>query len=144
LERRGVFIINDPYNKEVPVDNHLVRIALRLGIVEVDRETLEKIAAGIEFSWEEDVLLRLSAREAYKLVSMASGLDPFILDDFLWTFGRKCCTRERPVCIRGCDESCLRAKGCRGGGCGLRHVCSAYENPLLMVPEHNYRNTWYY
>ncbi|MFP3228493.1 MAG: hypothetical protein RXQ71_06865, partial [Caldisphaera sp.] len=28
LERRGVLNINDPYNKEVPVDNHLTRVAL--------------------------------------------------------------------------------------------------------------------
>jgi hypothetical protein len=144
LERRGVFIINDPHNKEVPVDNHLVRIALRLGIVEVDKETLERIAGGIPFLWEEDVILRLAVRRAYKLVSQAAGVDPFVLDDFLWSFGRKCCTRDDPVCRRGCDEACRKVGGCRGGGCSLRLVCRAYEDPLLLVPEHNYINTWYY
>ncbi len=144
LERRGVFMINDPYNKEVPVDNHLTRIALRLGIVEVDKETLEKIAAGVEFTWEEDVLLRLAVRYAFRLVSMRAGIDPFVLDDFLWGFGRKCCTREDPVCRKGCDKRCMSFGGCRGGSCALRNVCSAFTNPLLLVPEHKYLNTWYY
>ncbi len=144
LERRGVLRINDPYNKEVPVDNHLVRIALRLGIVHVDNETLERIAAGIPFSWEEDILLRLTTREAYKYVSMRAGVDPFILDDFLWSFGRKCCKREGPVCRNGCSEDCKKIGGCLGGGCLLKSVCSAYTDPLLMVPEHNYIDTWYY
>ncbi len=144
LERRGVLRVNDPQHKEVPVDNHLVRIALRLGLIKVDKETLEKIAAGINFSWEDDILLRLTTREAYRLVSLRASVDPFILDDFLWAFGRKCCKREAPVCRKACSEACKRIGGCSEEGCILRKACSAYTNPLLMVPEHNYVDTWYY
>ena len=143
LERRGVLQIVDHYNKEVPVDNHLVRIAIRTGIVEVDEETLEAIASGIEFDEVKDVMLRLAVREAYKKVARYGGLDPFILDDILWNFGRKCCTRENPTCRSSCRVECLKLKGCNGG-CILAQTCKAYSNPKLMIPEHKFTRTYWY
>jgi len=144
LERRRVLEVVDPYNKEVPVDNHLARIAVRTGIVEVDGNLLEAIAAGRPFTWEEDVLLRMAARAAYKEAARAGGVDPFLLDDFLWMFGRKCCTREGPSCRAGCRGDCARLGGCSGGGCVFQSFCRAARNPLYMVPEHTYLDTWYY
>ncbi|MCE4617099.1 MAG: hypothetical protein F7C32_00730 [Desulfurococcales archaeon] len=131
LERRRVLDIVDPWNKEVPVDNHVTRLALRWRIVELDDALLEKIAGGVEFSFEEDVLLRYTVRIAFKLVSQKSGIDPFLLDDFLWSFGRKICKRELPQCKSR-------------GKCPLSYVCESYTNPLFMVPEHHYYNTWFY
>ncbi|OYT56351.1 MAG: hypothetical protein B6U76_04010, partial [Desulfurococcales archaeon ex4484_217_2] len=49
LERRGIFKPIDKENLHVPVDNHLVRIAFRLGIVKLDREILKKVLNGEEF-----------------------------------------------------------------------------------------------
>jgi hypothetical protein len=144
LERRGVLRVADPHNKEVPVDNHLTRIALRLGLVNVDSDTLESIAYGRPFTWEEDVELRLAVRMAYKEAARAGGLDPFILDDFLWLFGRKCCTRDSPVCRAGCRDDCRRLGVCNAGNCVLASLCRAYEDPRYLVPEHNYIDTWYY
>ncbi len=143
LERRFVLEVVDHENKEVPVDNHLVRIAVRTGIIGVSTVILEKIARQIPFTPWEDVMLRLSARRAYKIVSQSSGIDPFILDDFLWMFGRKCCTRDEPSCRAGCRESCRQIGGCNGG-CILAPVCRAYRNPLLMVYEHRFLDTWWY
>ncbi|MEB3765543.1 MAG: hypothetical protein GSR77_05210 [Desulfurococcales archaeon] len=144
LERRGILPVYDPYNKEVPVDNHLVRIAIRLGIIKVDTILLEKIAAGIEVSPEEDIVLRYNTRIAYKLVSQHGGIDPFIMDDFLWMFGRKCCTRETPVCMQGCRKACSTINGCSGEKCVFHGICSARRDPLLMVNEHKFLNTWWY
>lgn len=143
LERRGVLSIVDTYNKEVPVDNHLVRIALRTGLVEVDDETLEAIAANMEFTDEQDTMLRFITRIAYKEVSKAGGVDPFILDDLLWSFGRRCCTRENPTCRSSCRVECSRLRGC-DGGCSLAPLCSAFKNPRFMVPEHNFTRTYWY
>ncbi len=143
LERRGVLQVVDHYNKEVPVDNHLVRIAIRTGIVEVDENTLEAIASGLEFSEDADVMLRLAARRAYKDVARAGGLDPFILDDVLWSFGRKCCTRDNPTCRSSCRLECFKINGCNGG-CVLAQVCLAYSNPKLVVPEHRFTETYWY
>ncbi len=144
LERRNVVRFLDPENKEVPVDNHLVRIAVRLGIVEVDPATLERIRSQVELDWREDVMLRLATRSAYKKVAQAAGVDPFLLDDFLWMFGRKCCTREAPSCRHGCRSDCEAIGGCAGGACSLSNVCEAYSREDLMVPEHRFLNTWWY
>lgn len=143
LERRGVLYIVDQENKEVPVDNHLSRLALRLGLVEVDEPGLERIAVQHRFTPAEDILLRLAARQAFKEASRAGGVDPFLLDDYLWAFGRKCCTRENPTCISACREACRAIPGCEGG-CLLSGVCRAYRERLYMVPEHNFADTWWY
>jgi len=132
LERRRVLDIVDLWNKEVPVDNHVTRLALRWGLVEVDNETLEKIASGIEFTYDEDVILRYTVRTAFKMLSQKAGVDPFILDDFLWNFGRRKCRREQPVCRFP------------GKTCELSKYCTAFLDPLHMVPEHHYYNTWFY
>lgn len=144
LERRGVLPVHDPWNKEVPVDNHLARIAVRTGIVWVDGETLEKIAGGIEFTPEEDVMLRYAARTAYKVVAREAGMDPFILDDFLWMFGRKCCTREAPSCRAGCRSACSAIGGCRASRCVLEPACLASREIKYLVPEHRFLDTWWY
>ena len=144
LERRGVLPVHDPWNKEVPVDNHLARIAVRTGIVSVDDEVLEKIAAGVEFSPEEDVMLRYAARVAYKVVARESGIDPFILDDFLWMFGRRCCTREAPTCRSECRGSCARIGGCSRQRCVLEPACRASREIKYLVPEHRFLETWWY
>ena len=144
IERREVVIFQDPQNKEVPVDNHLTRVALRTGIVDVDRETLELIAAGAPFRPQEDVMLRLAVREAYRLVAQEAGVDPFIMDDFLWSFGRSCCTFEAPACISGCSARCSSAGGCEGDRCILLPACRASSERLYMVPEHNFMDTWWY
>jgi len=144
LERRGVLPVGDPWNKEVPVDNHLARIAVRWGIVELDEEALEKIAAGVEFSPEEDVMLRYAARLAYRVVSQESGIEPFALDDFLWMFGRKCCTREAPACRSGCTAPCARLGACSGATCLFASKCRAAGDPRYMVNEHKFLDTWWY
>ena len=144
LERRGVLPVHDPWNKEVPVDNHLARIAVRTGIVWVDDETLEKIAGGVEFTPEEDVMLRYATRVAYKAVAREAGIDPFILDDFLWMFGRRCCTREAPTCRSECRSRCSAIGGCRASRCILEPACLASREIKYLVPEHRFLDTWWY
>ncbi|MCE4606060.1 MAG: hypothetical protein F7B59_01835 [Desulfurococcales archaeon] len=131
LERRRVLQIIDGWNKEVPVDNHLTRLAIRWGLIDMDRGLLEKIAYNSPFTEREDILLRYYVRIAFRLVSQKAGIDPFVLDDFLWSFGRTTCRREDPLCMQGKI-------------CPLMRYCRAFSNRLFMVGEHNYYETWYY
>ncbi len=140
ISRRKLFNYLDPENSEVPVDNHLTRIALRLGIVSVEGSLRNKLVSGAPFTWEEDISLRLAVRKAFKLLSKLINTDPLILDDLLWLFGRHCCTFKRPVCVSGCGGKCRELRLC-SDGCLLREVCPP-ENRFLT--EHNYRNTYYY
>jgi len=143
ISRRGLFTYEDPYNAEVPVDNHLVRVALRLGIVKLPEQLLQKILRGDEFSWDEDIELRFAVREAYKYIARITNIDPLILDDFLWLFGRHCCTKSEPVCVRGCSEKCEVLGYCKEG-CPFEKFCTYRGNHALRITEHNYQNTYYY
>ncbi|WP_218184364.1 hypothetical protein [Aeropyrum camini] len=87
LERRGVVRFADPHNKELPVDNHLVRLAIRTGIVSATEDLLEAVRRQKEVDPLDDVALRLAARRAWRVVAQHGGIDPFILDDFLWASG---------------------------------------------------------
>lgn len=129
-QRRNLIRIADVQNIEVPVDNHLTRIALRLKLVEPDRELMLKLLQRSEFTYREDIELRMAVRRAYRFVSQISGIRSDFLDDFLWTFGRRYCTRENPACERA------RA-------CPLSSVCASRGNASRIV-EHNYVNTYYY
>lgn len=124
LDGRGLVEFKDPENFDVPVDNHLSRIAYRLGIADVDYRYLFE---GVELSREEDVEARRKVKLAWRLVSKFSGIDPFTLDDFLWSFGRKVCVRDRPKC----DE------------CPFKAVCKA-RSLGQYPPEHAHALTWYY
>ena len=124
LDGRGLVKFKDPENFDVPVDNHLSRIAYRLGIVDVDYKALFE---GVELSREEDAEVRNKVKLAWRLVSRFSGVDPFTLDDFLWSFGRRICVREGPRCAQ----------------CPFRRICRA--NAVGQYPpEHTHVLTWYY
>ncbi|MEM2007050.1 MAG: hypothetical protein QXG17_00500 [Sulfolobales archaeon] len=128
--RRGLIKVVDTHNIEVPVDNHLTRVALRLKLVKLDDHLMRKVSSRSEFTYEEDIELRMAVRRAYNYVSRISCIRPDYLDDFLWAFGRKYCTRENPACERS-------------NFCPLSSVCASLGNASKIV-EHNYVNTYYY
>jgi len=98
LHGRGLIRFVDTWNEEVPVDNHLTRIAIRLGLVEPSQQYMEMIMTATPFTPQQDIALRFSIRYGWKLVSILSGIEPFALDDFLWNFGRTICTTDDPKC----------------------------------------------
>lgn len=129
LHMRGILKIVDWENAELPIDNHLSRIAYRTGLVRVGGILWRKIKAREPVSATEDVLLRLMVRLGYKIVSEKSRINPFTLDDFLWIHGRSRCFRDtQPKC----------------GECIFKDFCRAYRDSEFMVSEHIYYNTWYY
>lgn len=126
LDGRGLISLDDPERVHVPVDNHLTRLALRLGIVRPSRELSLMVERGVELTMEEDVEVRTVVRDAWKEVSIKSEVDPFTLDDFLWAFGRSTCHQD-PYC----DE------------CPFKGICRAnLTGHYWMEPKHTI--TWYY
>ena len=82
-----------------------------------------------EATYEEDIIIRLIIRQAWKIISKLSEINPSILDDFLWMFGRKTCLREKPMCEI----------------CPLKNACKAFiDTKRRQLYEHLYYNTWYY
>ncbi len=139
LERRGVFEIKDNENKRVPVDNHLVRIGLRLQLVHIDRNIHIKISRREEVTSWEDICIRIALREAWHEVAMKSGLDDFILDDLLWGMGRRTCIQQKPLC-----DNCLSGLECRNSVCIFRSICPVGLRISPPIDEHMYTNTWWY
>ncbi len=126
---RELFKPVDPWNMEVPVDNHLTRIALRIGVVGLKGVLWRLVKESKPVDYGDDVLIRFMVRRAYKLVSIEAGVDPCIVDDALWVYGRKVCLRDQP-------PKCSM--------CLFKDFCRAYMDREYMVSEHNYYNTWYY
>ncbi|MCR8501504.1 MAG: N-glycosylase/DNA lyase [Candidatus Korarchaeota archaeon] len=125
LEGRELANFRDRDNAEVPVDNHISRLAIRLGIIKFSN--YEHIESQIEVPRKYDVRLRLEIRKAWRKVSMLSKVDPFTLDDFLWSLGRKVCRQSKPLC-----ESCPFNK-----------ICLARISGKFWL-EHCHTLTWYY
>ena len=148
LERRHLISMIPAMELHVPVDNHLTRIALRLGIVMPDKEMWHIILSGREVPDEVDVMIRLVVRKAYFLVCEEARIRPTYLDDLLWSLGRTCCTRERPVCVLGCNRvkcTTKRILGSCNGTCPFISACDAFrEHKALKIVEHTKLNTWYY
>lgn len=124
---RGLFKPIDEI--DVAVDNHLSRIAYRLGLVLVSGPLWEKIRKGLEVTSEDDTMLRLAIRRAYRLVAVKAGLKPSLVDDYFWLMGRKTCLRDEPP---SCDR------------CLFKGFCMARRNNAFMVSEHLYYDTWFY
>lgn len=124
LDGRKLADFKDVEEADVPVDNHLSRIAYRLGIVDIDYDFLE---SGIELTREDDIKLREVVKTAWRIVAKLADVHPFALDDFLWNFGRKTCLRVQPRC----------------DSCPLRDVCKAHA-VSRYPPEHLHLATWYY
>lgn len=76
----------------LPVDNHVTRVTLRLGLVRPLRsgEFLSRL--------ELDVRLRLFVREVWRSVVKEARIDPIATDDLLWTVGRELCKRSEALC----------------------------------------------
>jgi len=137
LERRKIIQIRDHEHVEIPVDNHLTRIAFRLGIVNLSRKLMNLIVSKRHLTFEDDVIIRLTVRKAYKFLSMKASISPLYLDDLLWSLGRKCCTKPLPKC-----DQC---KVLGYFSCPLKEVCRGYRDKnYAKLTEHTYVKTWYY
>ncbi len=88
LRRQGYFEPVDIENLSFPVDNILMEVALRSGLVKA--YALEgKIAREERLDEKEVESLRNATREAFEMVSRESKIPPDVLDDLIWSFGRE-------------------------------------------------------
>lgn len=102
----GLLRIKDPQNFKMPIDYHMMRVALRTGIIDVIDKELETRLKNKEPVNEKDVLMiRLKAQEAYQIISEYSMFDIPQLDLIFWSLGRSCCDwRHEPICgDKKCD-----------------------------------------
>lgn len=130
LTGRGIFKVKDWDNFAVPVDNHLTRIALRTGIIEVDVPEIRlRLTSEAPFSVVEDLEVRKAVRDAFTKILQNTQLTFRELDDLFWVLGRTHCIHSNyPLCWGythdsscqlmvelkiNCQFQCPLALGCR-------------------------------
>jgi hypothetical protein len=130
--------VRDRENLFIPVDYHLIRMALRTGLVRVtDPALAEQLQTRAPASEADDWEIREVIKRAYKGLEERSGVDIFVLDEIFWTIGRSCCHYARPPRCTTCDFSdCSVTKSfdyrCPGR-CPLASAC-------LGARDENYRS----
>jgi hypothetical protein len=148
LSRRKLWIPKNHSHLRIPVDNHLIRIALRTGIIQISPALAKSLQLQLPLPRSQDIDLRNTTVKAYQIVAAQAGRSVLELDDFFWHFGRNCCTRNTPVCVHGCSKTCylstkLLSRPCHNQ-CPLEENCQArHEEQLLELIEPNVK-TWYY
>jgi hypothetical protein len=104
LDALDLWHARDTENLFIPVDYHLIRMALRTGLVTVADEKLalqlhDQAPASETDDWE----IREVVKHAYKELERHSGINVFVLDEIFWTIGRSCCHYARPPRCTSCD-----------------------------------------
>jgi hypothetical protein len=148
LLRRNLWEIKDNDKIQIPVDNHLTRIALRTGIVTVSSVLAETLRSRSPVVSEIDISLRRKTSKAFSIVGEQANRSVLELDDFFWHFGRQCCLLTAPVCVTGCTSKCyvsthLFTEPCHRV-CPLHSVCLAYENDSQRALVEPKFETFYY
>ncbi len=131
LTGRGLLDVQDVENLNVPVDNHLARIALRSGMIDIkDEEIRNCLQTEFPFTLPDDLKLREMVRAAFRQIQEYKKLNFSELDDFFWVLGRTHCIHSKdPLCKDydhdpecqlmmelkiDCQQKCPLALCCRG------------------------------
>jgi len=127
----GFWEIKDEENLWTPVDYHLERVSLRIGIVDVEDPLRRKLLDGRRVFLTEDLRLREMVGDAVKRVSEISGIPIEKLDQLFWSLGRSLCLKSEAKC-EGTNEKNCTLTLITGIPCDKRcifsEVCLAYRD----------------
>ena len=127
----GFWEIKDEENLWTPVDYHLERVSLRVGIVDVESPLKRKLLEGRKVFLTEDLRLRKMVGDAVKKISEISGIPIEKLDQFFWSLGRSLCLKSGAECGGTDDERCtltlITGISCKNR-CILSDVCLGYKD----------------
>jgi len=137
LVQSGVWEVLDLENLRVAVDYHIMRIALRSGMVRVeDGDLAARLRERGSVTEAEDNAVRDAVREACHRLVGAARHSVFAVDHILWMIGRNCCFYDYdPICgARACHrrEACTLVRGIEyqcPGKCLLDGVCLGSRDP---------------
>ncbi len=139
----GAWQVHDLACLKVAIDYHIMRIALRSGMIQVqDAELARRLKEREPVSAEEDNLVRNAVRDACDLLIEHSQHSVFDVDNILWMIGRNCCFYEYdPICG---THPCWRQKECsllKGIAYGCPSLC-VFDGVCLGSRKPAYRAYW--
>ncbi len=140
--RSGAWQVRDLDALKVAIDYHIMRVALRSGMVSVRDATLaERLRGRSPVTAEEDNVVRSAVRDACDLLVRESHKSVFDVDNILWMIGRNCCFYDHdPICgpaargaaVCGRRDACTLLRGIATdcpGQCPLDGVCLGSQEP---------------
>ena len=99
VSQAGIWEIKDLENLKVAVDYHIMRIALRSGMVRVGGALERALKERQEVDAAMDTQVRGAVQRVCDLLVRHSGHSVFEVDNILWMMGRNCCFYEHePIC----------------------------------------------
>lgn len=143
----GYWEIKDPENLWTPVDYHLERVSLRIGIVDLDKKILKKLIENRRVPQSVDLKLREKIGNGVKKISDDSNIEIEKIDQIFWALGRSICFKDGPKCDGVDSEKTTFEEITKIGlreGCPFRNICNAYKNPYLKEIKESNVNTIYY
>ncbi len=138
LDATGLWQPRDPENILMPIDYHLIRLALRNGTVTVhDSRLAARLREGATASEADEHDLRIAIMDAYHEIIHSSGLSVYLVDEIFWLVGRSCCHYKRPPRCAACDftDCTLQPSfdyACPGK-CPLTAVCLGAEDEAFRT-----------
>ncbi len=100
--------VKDPESWNPIIDYHLMRVALRLGLVELDESEREINKARKWTTGESEKLIRLAVYEVMQEIIEKSGRPMSLLDHTLWLARRYCPEMQEPDCPK-----CIFTTACK-------------------------------
>ena len=142
-QRSGAWQVQDIENLKVAIDYHIMRIALRSGMVLVqDADLQARIKAKQPVTAGQDNQIREAVREACDLLVQQSQHSVFEVDNILWMMGRNCCFYDyEPICGA---HSCWRQEQCtfiRSIDYACPNLC-LFDGLCLGSRDQAYRSYW--
>ncbi|MBL8118718.1 MAG: hypothetical protein JNJ78_14390 [Anaerolineae bacterium] len=102
----GLWRPTDPENVLMPVDYHVIRLALRNGTVTInDPHLADQLRRAEPLTEADELPIRQAVMEAYHELIRTSGLSVYFVDEIFWLVGRSCCHYKRPPRCTTCDYS---------------------------------------
>jgi len=129
--------IKDKKNIIPIMDYHMQRVLLRMGCVETDDKTQDRLIKKETFS--SDTEIREACIGSIKTIAETSGHHILSMNDYFWPLGRSCCN-ESPLCH---SNSCSK-KPCTFFNMVelLEHKNCIFENACKGAKNKNYRLIW--
>jgi hypothetical protein len=142
-QRCGAWQVEDLENLKLAIDYHIMRIALRSGMVRVEDAALaRRLKARQPVTAEEDNAVREAVRQACDLLVRYSQHSVFAVDNILWMMGRNCCFYDYdPRCG---PNVCQRQAQCtfiRSIAYACPHKC-LLDGICLASRDDDYRAYW--
>lgn len=140
---------NDPQNLMMPIDYHVIRLALRNGIVTVhDQALAQKLRSAAPATPDEEHAIREAVMAAFQEMIEASRLSVFLIDEIYWLVGRSCCDYSRLPRCKTCDFTDCTVQPAFGytcpGNCPLAADClGAGDDAYSSLLEPNIVTTYY-